>query len=71
LPELLELLLPRSALLQSAVHAMALNHVGTAIVKWPAQPLLDAENVQVQRGFLECFVDNHSLNIMLEYTVGV
>ena len=48
MPELLELLLPRSTLLQSAVRAMALNHVRTAIIKWPAQPLLDAENVQVQ-----------------------
>jgi hypothetical protein len=50
---------------------MALNHVGTAIVKCPAQPLSDAENIQVQLGFLECFVDNCSLNITSEYTVGV
>ncbi len=50
---------------------MDLNHIGTAIVKCPAQPLLDAENVQVQLGFLECFVDNRSLNLTSEYTVGV
>jgi hypothetical protein len=51
--------------------AMDLNHVRIAIVKCPAQLLSNAENVKVQLGFLECFVDNCYLNLLSECTVGV